>query len=119
MEERATDQHPQKPLLDTLLQRFEEWWQHCVINTPRWHSAAVGYLIFPLLMGMALLLTYVERMFGVKPYISGGQYSLVAIVVALLWGVWPALFAVMLGFITHYSHHSHHFEGGKIFINIF
>src|SRR5205807_9289637 len=28
--------------------------------------------------------------------------SLVAIVVALLWGVWPALFAIILGFITHY-----------------
>ncbi len=98
MEEREADQNPQEPLL----QRFEEWWQHCVINTPWWHSAAVGYLISPLLMGMALLLTYVERMFGVKPYISGGQYSLVAIVVALLWGVRPALFAIILGFITHY-----------------
>jgi len=98
MEERATDQHPQEPLL----QRFEEWWQHCVINTLRWRSVAVCYLISPLLMAMALLLTYTEGMFGVKPYISGGPFSLVAIVVALLWGVRPALFAVVLGFITHY-----------------
>ncbi|HEX3642266.1 MAG TPA: HAMP domain-containing sensor histidine kinase, partial [Ktedonobacteraceae bacterium] len=101
MEERATDQHPQEPLL-TLLQRFEEWWQHCVINTPWWRSAAIGYLVSPLLISIALLLTYVEQMFGVQPYISGGQYSLVAIVVALLWGIHPALFAVILGFITHY-----------------
>src|SRR5262249_27528921 len=48
------------------------------------------------------LLTYLEQMFGVKPYISGGQYSLVVIVVALLWGVRPALFAIILGFLTHY-----------------
>jgi len=53
-------------------------------------------------MGIALLATYIERMFGVQPYISGGSFSLVTIVIALLWGVRPALFAVILGFITHY-----------------
>src|SRR6266852_5296826 len=102
MEEKQTDQYLQEPLPHTLLQRFEEWWKYYIINIPWWHSAAVGYLVCPLLMGMALLLTYIERMLGVKPYISGGQYSLVAIVVALLWGVRPALFAIILGFITHY-----------------
>jgi len=102
MEERATDHHSEAPLYIAMLQRLKECWQDSGINTPWWRSVVVGYLVSPLLMGMALLLTYAEGMFEVKPYISGGQYSLVAIVVALLWGVWPALFAVILGFITHY-----------------
>ncbi len=102
MEERMPEQSPEEPSLYAVLQRLKERWQDIVINSSWWHSAAVGYLVCPFLMGIALLLTYIEQMLGVRPYISGGQYSLVAIVVALLWGVRPALFAIMLGFITHY-----------------
>src|SRR5207302_4064029 len=66
-----------------------------------WHRALVGYLVSLPLIGLALLLTDLGLRFGIKPYISGGSFSLVTIVIALLWGVGPAVLAIMLGFVTH------------------
>jgi signal transduction histidine kinase len=99
MAKMETDQYPQEQPLHPLSRLYREWSHHFVLNSPWWRSAPVGYLICALLMGIALLVSHLEQLFAVKSYISGAPFSLVTIVVALLWGVGPALFAIVLGFI--------------------
>lgn len=102
MEENETEEHSQQQIPHTQPQGHREGRQ-CLVEHFSWrHSVVSGYLVSPFLMGIALLTTYIGRIFEVKPYISGGPFSLVAIIVALLWGVRPALFTVALGFATHY-----------------
>jgi hypothetical protein len=96
MAKRETIQYLQEQSLRLLSQLYGEWSQHVV---PWWRSAPVGYFMCILLMGIALLASHLEQFFAVKPYISGAPFSFVTILVALLWGVGPALFAIVLGFI--------------------
>jgi signal transduction histidine kinase len=95
----AKDQNLQEQPLHPPPRLYREWPHWFVFNSPWWRSPPVGYLICILLMGLALLVSHVEQIFAVQPYISGAPFSFVTIIVALLWGIGPALFAIVLGFI--------------------
>src|SRR5690242_4059360 len=99
MAKRETDQNPQEKPLYSPSRLYRAWSHWLVFHSPWWRSPPLGYLICILLMGLALLVSHLEQLSAVKPYISGAPFSLVAIVVAWLWGVGPALFAIVLGFI--------------------
>jgi len=98
MEKRETDQHPQESFFHALFHRLPKWGQR-LVEKGSWHSAAVGYLVCLLLLGIALCAAYVEQRIGVPPYISGAPIAFVTIIVAWLWGIGPTVFAIVLGFI--------------------
>ena len=99
MEEREADQHSPEHPHQSILRQPREGNRRFSVNLPWWHSPFVGYVGCILLMGTVLLVFSIERLFSVKPHVSNALLSLVTILVALLWGVGPALFAIVLGLI--------------------
>ncbi len=99
MTQREINQNPQAQSLHSPSRLYRAWSHWFVLNFSWWLSPPVGYLICVILMGLALVISRVEHFFAVKPYLSGAPFSFATIVVALLWGIGPALFAIVLGFI--------------------
>jgi signal transduction histidine kinase len=61
------------------------------------HSPWWGYLCSLLLVGTLLLLDKIDPYLPGAPLFIGTPFALVSVVVGLIWGVAPALFAIMLG----------------------
>ncbi len=73
---------------------------HAVAQLPRWRHPLVGYLVGLLLVGLGLGVGMVERQL-LLPFSFPGVPLLFAIVlVALLWGVGPAFFAMLLSLLV-------------------
>src|SRR5437763_9752589 len=73
---------------------------HAVAQLPRWRHPLVGYLAGLLLVGLGLSVGLVERQL-LLPFSFPGVPLLFAIVlVALLWGVGPAFFAMLLSLLV-------------------
>src|SRR6266516_7244443 len=76
------------------------WHTHAVAQLPRWRHPLVGYLAGLLLVGLGLGVGLVERHL-LLPFSFPGVPLLFAIVlVALLWGVGPAVFAMLLSLLV-------------------
>ena len=74
--------------------------KHAVAQLPRWRHPLVGYLVGLLLVGLGLGVGIVERQL-LLPFSFPGVPLLFAIVlVALLWGVGPAFFAMLLSLLV-------------------
>src|SRR5713101_7747265 len=73
---------------------------HAVAQLPRWRHPLVGYLVGLLLVGLCLGVGMVERQL-LLPFSFPGVPLLFAIVlVALLWGAGPAIFAMLLSLLV-------------------
>jgi signal transduction histidine kinase len=97
MEKREIDQRPQQTISQGLCHHLQEWRQR-LVGEDLWHSTAVGYLVCLLLEGIALFASRMGQRIGVQPYIYSAPFSLITVLVAWLWGIGPAVFAIVVGF---------------------
>jgi len=86
--------------LRTYLQRLGDQHTRSVAQLPRWRHPLVGYLVGLLLVGLGLAMGLVETQL-LSPFSFQGVPLLFAIVlVALFWGVGPAIFAILLSLLV-------------------
>ena len=97
MEKRERDQCSQQTISQSLRHYLQAWRQR-LVGEDLWHSAPVGYLVCLLLEGMALFASYMGQRIGVQPYIYSAPFSLITVLVAWLWGIGPAVLAIVIGF---------------------
>jgi len=100
MEERQIDQHPQEQPYHRLSQYYREWSQQFVLKFPWWRSPVVGYIICPLFIGTAAIIEFTLQQLGLKVYTASAMFYLANVVIAWLWGVGPALLAIVLGYFV-------------------
>lgn len=82
------------------LQRLITWHTNAVAQLPRWRHPLVGYLVGLLLVGLCLGVGAAETHL-LLPFSFPGVPLLFAIVlVALLWGAGPAVFAILLSLLV-------------------
>jgi len=65
-----------------------------------WHSHFIGYPASILLVGLAVVLSYMLKTFASVPYFLGQPFVFVTAVIALLWGTSTVLFAIVLEYIA-------------------
>ncbi len=90
-----------------LQDRFRVYVQHLVIwhtpsvaQLPRWRHPLVGYLVGLLLVGLGLGVGLVERHLLLPFSFPGVPLLFTIVLVALLWGVGPAFFAMLLSLLV-------------------
>lgn len=66
----------------------------------KWRSPALGYLAAFLLVGALLGVERLDKHFPQAPLFLGAPFGLIAILVALVWGIGPALVTFFLGLIA-------------------
>src|SRR5260221_4770253 len=93
MQTRMSDQRPQKRSL-------QERARHPVVLLSWLHSAWFGYLAGLLLVGAMAFLEKIDQLVPSVPLFVSAPFALVSIVVALLWGLRPALFTIAIGLIA-------------------
>src|SRR5215472_2470072 len=90
---------PQRPLQEPP-QPLEDRPQHLVILFPWLRSPWFGYVAGLLLVGAVGPLDKLYDYISSTPIFDGVPFGLVSVVVALLWGLRPALFTIVLGLIV-------------------
>ena len=100
MERRETDQHPQEQPHHRLSRYYREWSQHFVLKLPWWRSPVVGYIICPFLIATAATSELTLQQLGLRVYTASAMFYLTNVVIAWLWGVGPALLAIVLGYFA-------------------
>jgi len=93
MQTRMSDQRPQ-------IGSLQEHAQHPVVLLSRLRSAWCGYVAGLLLVGAVTLLDKSYDYISSTSMFDAAPFGLVSIVVALLWGLRPALFAIVIGLIA-------------------
>lgn len=89
------------PLQKMSLQRRGELRKRYVAQMPAWKHPVFGFLASFLFVGLAMLISLGMHMLLNQLFVFPGILPLLAVLlVALLWGVGPALFAVVLGAIS-------------------
>ncbi len=84
----------------TRLQHLIVWHTHAVAQLPRWRHPLIGYLVGLLLVSLGLFVGLVETQL-LSSFSFPGVFLLFAlVVVALLWGVGPAIFALLLSLLV-------------------
>lgn len=67
---------------------------------PWWRSHFIGYPASILLVSIAALLSYTLKSFASAPYFLEQPFVFATAIIALLWGVVPVLFAIILEYIA-------------------
>jgi signal transduction histidine kinase len=97
MAERQTEEQPYYMLLP---RHHREWPKQFALQLPWWRSPIVGYIICPFLVAMAAITEFTLQQLGLKAYTPSAMFYLINVVIAWLWGVGPALLAIILGYFT-------------------
>ncbi|MFL5625912.1 MAG: ATP-binding protein [Ktedonobacteraceae bacterium] len=71
-----------------------------VAQIPRWRHPIVGYFASIPVVGLALLVMLLAKQMLLDFYFSGSTMFLGVVIIALFWGVGPALFSVLLSAIA-------------------
>src|SRR5438477_182021 len=71
-----------------------------VAEMPRWRHPLLGYIASVPIIVLGLLAVFLEQMMLPDFYFAGAPMLLAVLLVALIWGVGPALFSVVLGALT-------------------
>jgi signal transduction histidine kinase len=100
MEERDVDQFFQESPHQTPLRQQREDDRHLGVNLPWWRSTLVGYILCPFLIGTMTGIELLLQRMGLRLYTPGATFYLVNVIIALLWGVRPALLAIVLGYFA-------------------
>src|SRR5947209_8331125 len=99
MEKQMISTQPQgrfRPYLHQLV----TWHLNSVAQLPRWRHPLIGYLVGFLLVALGLVIGLVETQL-LSPFFFPGTPLLCAVVlVALLWGVGPAIFVILLSLLV-------------------
>lgn len=90
----------ERPLVLMRLQQRAQSRKRYVAQIPRWRHPLVGYLLIAPLVGLGLLVPYLERSIVLANNFLGATLLLAVLVLALLWGAGPALCGFVLGLIA-------------------
>src|SRR5438128_12601219 len=82
------------------VQRLVTSQTNAVAQLPRWRHPLVGYLVGLLLVGLGLGVGLVERHLLLPFSFPGVPLLFTIVLVALLWWVGPAFFAMLLSFLV-------------------
>src|SRR5258708_14692450 len=82
------------------LQQLVVWHTYHMVQLPRWRHPIVGYILNVLLVGLSLLVGLVERQLLLPMAFPGVLLTLTVLIVALLWGVGPAVLTILLGLLA-------------------
>ncbi|MEO8971145.1 MAG: ATP-binding protein [Ktedonobacteraceae bacterium] len=82
------------------MQHIVTWHTSSVVQLPRWRHPLVGYLVGLLLVGLGLGVGVVETQLLLPFSFPGVPLLFAVVLVALLWGVGPAAFAILLSLIV-------------------
>lgn len=64
---------------------------------PWLQSPAIGYLACVLLMGGVIMIDKIDQYFPSAPLFAGAPFALASMLVAMIWGMGPAVFSIGLG----------------------
>ena len=84
----------------TYVRRLVDWHTNAVTQLPRWRHPLVGYLVGLLLVALGLVVGVVETQLLLPFSFPGVPLLFVVVLVALLWGVGPAIFAMLLSLLV-------------------
>ena len=84
----------------TYVRRLVDWHTNAVTQLPRWRHPLVGYLVGLLLVALGLGVGVVETQLLLPFSFPGVPLLFVVVLVALLWGVGPAIFAMLLSLLV-------------------
>lgn len=70
------------------------------VQLPWWRSHFIGYPASIFLVGVAVFLSHMLKSFASAPYFLGQPFVFATVAIALLWGIGPALFAIVLEYIA-------------------
>ncbi|HEX4205685.1 MAG TPA: hypothetical protein VHZ51_16110, partial [Ktedonobacteraceae bacterium] len=62
---------------------------------PWWRTSWFGYIASVLIIGALLLVDRIDQYFPSVPIFVGAPFVLISILMALVWGIGPALFAIV------------------------
>src|SRR5438445_250189 len=96
MKQLLTDRR-ERPLRLVSLEKRVELRKLYVAEIPRWRHPLVGYVASVPFVVLGLLAVFLEQMLLPNFYFAGAPMFLAVLFVALMWGVGPALFSVVLG----------------------
>src|SRR5271165_2253287 len=100
MEERTSILHSQEQPCQAPTERPAKKHHYFSLKLSKWRAPPVGYIVCPFLIGIALLITYINHLFTLQTYLTGSPFFLATIVIAWLWGIGPALLAIILGILA-------------------
>ena len=86
-----------RPLRLISLEKRVELRKLYVAEMPRWRHPLFGYIASAPLVALSILAVLVEQHFLPNFYFAGAPMFLSVLLVALFWGVGPALFSILLG----------------------
>jgi signal transduction histidine kinase len=85
-----------RPLILVRLRQSAEVRKLYAARIPWWRRAPIGYLLCIPFVGLGLGLVYLEHVFALHVYVPDVPLVLPVLLIALLWGVGPALCAALL-----------------------
>ncbi len=100
MEEKQADQYPQERSDQIPLRQQSEEDRCFGMNRPWWRSSLIGYLVCPFLIGFASIADLSLQRLGLRLYTTAAPFYLANVVIAWLWGVGPALLAIVLAYFV-------------------
>ncbi len=100
MEKRISGQRLQEEPLHEPSQRPGDRPQHWVVPLAWLHSAWFGYIASLLLVGAMLPLDKIVDYFSPSTIFDSAPFGLISVLVALIWGLGPALFTIAMGLIA-------------------
>ncbi len=100
MEKRISGQRLQEEPLHEPSQRPGDRPQHWVVHLAWLHSAWFGYIASLLLVGALLPLDKIVDYFSPSLIFDSAPFGLISVLVALIWGLGPALFTIAMGLIA-------------------
>jgi signal transduction histidine kinase len=101
MRETLTDRHG-RPMKRISLQKRVELRRLYMAEMPPWRRPLIGYLFTIPIFGLGLIALLLQRYFLPNFYFPSTFLLVATLLVALFWGVGPALFSVVLGTISLY-----------------
>src|SRR5258708_27052533 len=85
--------------LRAFLQRLVTWHTNSVAQLPRWRHPLVGYVVGLMLVGLGLGVGVAEAQLLLPFSFPGVPLLFALVLVALLWGVGPSVFSILLSLL--------------------
>lgn len=94
---KSTREHKERPMTQISLQQRAKLRKEYRLQIPAWRRPLVGYLMAIPIVALGTVLMFFEYRLLSSFYFSGIPAILAIMLVALIWGLGPALFSVLLG----------------------
>src|SRR6266446_1750306 len=82
------------------IQQLVVWHTYHVVKLPRWRHPLVGYVLSAFLVGLGLFIGLIETQLLLPVAFPGMLLTLIVLIIALLWGVGPAVFTIVSGLLV-------------------